>query len=131
MVKLVSTRMGQTTTKDMTPAAFREQYGFDPIHMIDLKALMGDSSDNIPGVPGIGEKTAMALIQKYGSIDDAVRQDAGHRGQARRHPQTGGGGGERPGVLLAGHHRHRRAPGLPAGGQPACSSPARRPTRCF
>ena len=68
-VKLVSTRMGQTTTKDMTPDAFREQYGFDPIHMIDLKALMGDTSDNIPGVPGIGEKTAMDLIQKYQSID--------------------------------------------------------------
>ena len=68
-VKLVSTRMGQTTTKDMTPETFRAQYGFDPIHMIDLKALMGDSSDNIPGVPGIGEKTAMDLIQKYGSID--------------------------------------------------------------
>jgi len=68
-VKLVSTRMGQTTTKDMTPESFREQYGFDPIHMIDLKALMGDSSDNIPGVPGVGEKTAMDLIQKYGSID--------------------------------------------------------------
>ena len=68
-VKLVSTRMGQTTTKDMTQSAFREQYGFDPIHMIDLKALMGDSSDNIPGVPGVGEKTAMDLIQKYGSID--------------------------------------------------------------
>lgn len=69
-VKLVSTRMGQTTTKDMTQSAFREQYGFDPIHMIDLKALMGDSSDNIPGVPGVGEKTAMDLIQKYGSIDN-------------------------------------------------------------
>ena len=69
-VKLVSTRMGQTTTKDMTEAAFREQYGFGPIHMIDLKALMGDSSDNIPGVPGIGEKTAMDLIRKYESIDD-------------------------------------------------------------
>ena len=68
-VKLVSTRMGQTTTKDMTPDTFREQYGFEPIHMIDLKALMGDSSDNIPGVPGIGEKTAMDLIQKYVSID--------------------------------------------------------------
>ncbi len=68
-VKLVSTRMGQTTTKDMTPVAFREQYGFDPIHMIDLKALMGDASDNIPGVPGVGEKTAMDLIQKYGSIE--------------------------------------------------------------
>ena len=68
-VKLVSTRMGQTTTADMTVAAFQEKYGFDPIHLIDLKALMGDSSDNIPGVPGIGEKTASALIQKYHSID--------------------------------------------------------------
>ncbi len=68
-VKLVSTRMGQTTTKDMTPESFQEQYGFAPIHMIDLKALMGDTSDNIPGVPGIGEKTAMDLVQKYGSID--------------------------------------------------------------
>ena len=72
-VKLVSTRMGQTTTKDMTPGTFREQYGFDPIHMIDLKALMGDTSDNIPGVPGVGEKTAMALVQRYGSIDEIYR----------------------------------------------------------
>ena len=69
-VKLVSTRMGQTTTKDMTPESFREQYGFDPIHMIDLKALMGDTSDNISGVPGVGEKTAMALIGEYESIDN-------------------------------------------------------------
>ncbi len=68
-VKLVSTRMGQTTTKDMTPETFREAYGFDPIHIIDLKALMGDSSDNIPGVKGVGEKTAMALVQKYQTID--------------------------------------------------------------
>ncbi len=68
-VKLVTTRMGQTTTKAMTPDTFREQYGFDPIHMIDLKALMGDTSDNIPGVKGVGEKTAMALIGQYQSID--------------------------------------------------------------
>ena len=68
-VKLVSTRMGRTTTRDMTPEAVREEYGFDPIHIIDLKALMGDTSDNIPGVKGVGEKTAMALIQRYGSID--------------------------------------------------------------
>ena len=67
-VKLVSTRMGQTTTKEMTPDSFREQYGFDPIHIIDLKALMGDASDNIPGVKGIGEKTAMDLIQRYQSV---------------------------------------------------------------
>ena len=69
-VKLVSTRMGKTTTKDMTEEAFREEYGFAPIHMIDLKALMGDSSDNIPGVPGIGEKTAMALVQEYESVEN-------------------------------------------------------------
>ena len=68
-VKLVSTRMGQTTTRDMTPDAFREAYGFEPIHMIDLKALMGDTSDNIPGVPGVGEKTAMALVQRYGAVE--------------------------------------------------------------
>ncbi len=68
-VKLVSTRMGQTTTRDMTPAAFREEYGFDPVRIIDLKALMGDSSDNYPGVPGIGEKTATELIRKYQTVD--------------------------------------------------------------
>ncbi|MBR2131261.1 MAG: DNA polymerase I [Oscillospiraceae bacterium] len=68
-VKLVSSRMGQTTTKDMNSETFRAEYGFDPIHIIDLKALMGDTSDNIPGVTGVGEKTAMALIQQYQSID--------------------------------------------------------------
>ena len=72
-VKLVSTRMGQTTTKDMTETAFQEQYGFAPIHMIDLKALMGDASDNIPGVPGVGEKTAMALVQQYHSVAELYR----------------------------------------------------------
>ncbi len=72
-VKLVSTRMGKTTTRDMTEEAFREKYGFDPIHMIDLKALMGDSSDNIPGVPGIGEKTALELLHQIPSIDALYR----------------------------------------------------------
>ena len=67
-VKLVSTRMGRTTTKDMTPESFQEEYGFEPIHLIDLKALMGDSSDNYPGVKGVGEKTAMALIQLYRTV---------------------------------------------------------------
>jgi len=52
-----------------TEAQFREDYGFAPINLIDLKALMGDSSDNISGVAGIGEKTAMALIQKYSTIE--------------------------------------------------------------
>ena len=53
----------------MTPEVFRETYQVDPIRMIDLKALMGDSSDNIPGVKGIGEKTAVSLLAKYGSLD--------------------------------------------------------------
>ncbi len=67
-VKLVVTRMGRTSTQEFTPDLFREEYGFDPIHLIDLKALMGDSSDNYPGVPGIGEKTATALIQTWQSV---------------------------------------------------------------
>ena len=68
-VKHVKSRMGKTETKDYTPAVFFEEYGFEPRRIIDLKALMGDASDNIPGVKGIGEKTAMSLIQAYGSLD--------------------------------------------------------------
>lgn len=61
----VKSRMGQTTTTEYTPELFFEEYGFEPKNIVDLKALMGDASDNIPGVPGVGEKTAMALVQKY------------------------------------------------------------------
>ncbi|SHM83788.1 DNA polymerase I [Ruminococcus flavefaciens] len=52
-----------------TPDKFTEDYGFEPTKLIDLKALMGDSSDNIPGVAGIGEKTASSLIKEYGCIE--------------------------------------------------------------
>ena len=54
----------------MDRKTFKEMYGFEPIHMIDLKALMGDASDNIPGVKGIGEKGAIKLISEYNSIDN-------------------------------------------------------------
>lgn len=67
-VKLVSTKMGQTQTKTVTPELFREEYGFEPPRMVDLKALMGDSSDNFPGVAGIGEKTALDLIRRFGTV---------------------------------------------------------------
>lgn len=65
----VKSRMGQTTTTEYTPELFFEEYGFEPKCIIDLKALMGDASDNIPGVPGVGEKTAMALVQEYKHLE--------------------------------------------------------------
>ena len=66
----VKSRMGQTETILYTPETFAQEYGFGPKGMVDLKALMGDSSDNIPGVPGVGEKTALDLVRKYGSVDE-------------------------------------------------------------
>ena len=68
-VKLVISRMGQTSSTLYNEETFRAEYGFEPKKLIDLKALMGDNSDNIPGVPGVGEKTALNLIQTYKSID--------------------------------------------------------------
>ena len=68
-VKLVISKPGQTTATLYTEEKFREEYGFEPKKMIDLKALMGDSSDNIPGVAGVGPKTATELLLKFGSLD--------------------------------------------------------------
>ena len=69
-VLLPSTKAGHTETQVFTPAAIMEKYGMPPRRLIDLKALMGDSSDNIPGVPGVGEKTATDLMHTYASIDE-------------------------------------------------------------
>ncbi len=68
-VKLVISKPGQTTATLYTEELFREEYGFEPRKLIDLKALMGDSSDNIPGVAGVGPKTAKDLLAKFGSLD--------------------------------------------------------------
>lgn len=68
-VLLTVTRMGQNEITDYTPAKLFERYNLTPPQMIELKALMGDSSDNIPGVAGIGEKTAADLIVQFGNID--------------------------------------------------------------
>lgn len=68
-VLLTVTRTGQNEVTDYTPQKLFERYSLLPDGMIELKALMGDSSDNIPGVPGIGEKTATDLISRFGSID--------------------------------------------------------------
>ena len=58
-----------TETKNMDGAAFRDEYGIDSSAFVDMKALMGDSSDNIPGVAGVGKKTAQTLIENFGSLD--------------------------------------------------------------
>ena len=68
-VKLVVSRGGQTNATLYTPEVFEAEYGFAPIRMIDLKSLMGDSSDNIPGVAGVGPKTATQLLVQYGTLD--------------------------------------------------------------
>lgn len=64
------TRKGITDTEKYTPEHVFEKYGIEPSQIIDMKGLMGDSSDNIPGVPGVGEKTALKLLKEYGSIEN-------------------------------------------------------------
>ncbi len=64
------TRRGITDVEIYTQQNFKEKMGIDPIQIIQLKALMGDSSDNIPGIPGVGEKTALNLVQTYGNVDN-------------------------------------------------------------
>ena len=90
-VKLVISKPGQTTATLYTEEKFKEEYGFEPKKMIDLKALMGDSSDNIPGVAGVGPKTATDLLLKFGSLDGvyANLQDASIRPKLREKLEAG------------------------------------------
>src|SRR5919106_1389418 len=68
-VKLLTTRMGVAATVIYDEAKVMERYGLRPDQMLDYKALKGDTSDNIPGVPGVGEKTAIALLQQFDTLD--------------------------------------------------------------
>ena len=70
-LRVLLTKKGISEIKDYDTAAFEEEYGFEPLKLIDLKGLMGDTSDNIPGVPGVGPKTASKLLLAYGSVDQA------------------------------------------------------------
>ena len=69
IIRIPRTKQGKTEMEDFDENKIIETYGVSPVQLIEVKGLMGDSSDNIPGVPGIGEKTALNLIQKYESID--------------------------------------------------------------
>lgn len=64
------TQKGISSMSEMTPKAVEEKYGITPSQVIDMKALMGDTADNIPGVPGIGEKTALKLLTQYKTLDN-------------------------------------------------------------
>ncbi len=75
-VILAATRAGGAEYLMMTPEAVREKYQVEPCQLIETKALMGDTSDNIPGVPGIGEKTAFSLIRQYGTVENLYRDVA-------------------------------------------------------
>ncbi len=69
-IRIPHTKGGKTETDEYNRERIIETYGLEPKQLIDVKGLQGDSSDNIPGVPGVGEKTALALIQKFGSIEN-------------------------------------------------------------
>ena len=68
-IRIPRTKAGKTETENYDRAKILEEYGLEPISLIDVKGLQGDTSDNIPGVPGIGEKTAIGLIKEHGSIE--------------------------------------------------------------
>lgn len=84
-VHVLLTKRGITDTVEYTPALLQESYGLTADHMRDLKALMGDSSDNIPGIPGVGEKTALKLLGEYGDLEgvlshgDAIKGKLGEK----------------------------------------------------
>ena len=90
-IKLVLTKGGQTTATLYTEEKFKEEYGFEPKRLIDLKALMGDSSDNIPGVAGVGPKTATDLLLKFGTLDGVYENlnDASIRPKLREKLEAG------------------------------------------
>ena len=71
LIRIPKTKGGKTQISDYHTADVQEEYGLTPSQIIELKALMGDSSDNIPGLPGVGIKTATAILQQYGSIEEA------------------------------------------------------------
>ena len=71
-LRVMLTKKGISELKEYDEAAFTEEYGFAPLGLIDLKGLMGDTSDNIPGIPGVGPKTATKLLLAYGSLEGVL-----------------------------------------------------------
>ncbi|MCP1183288.1 DNA polymerase I [Paenibacillus sp. 1781tsa1] len=77
------TRKGVTDIELYDPAQIKERYGLTPMQIIDLKGLMGDASDNIPGIPGVGEKTALKLLHQFGSVEDVLNGTSELKGKMK------------------------------------------------
>ena len=86
--ELMFTRKGISETILFTPARVHEEYGFSPEQVTDWKGLAGDSSDNIPGIPGIGDKTAVKLLQKYGTLENILASTDQEKGKLREKLET-------------------------------------------
>lgn len=90
-VLLTTTRVGNTETELYSEETVMERYGITPRQIVDLKGLMGDASDNIPGVKGIGEKTALSLLQRFGTVEnlyDSYSADSTIKGALREKLQS-------------------------------------------
>lgn len=82
-VTIAVTRKGVSETELYDPAAVKERYGLVPQQIIDLKGLMGDTSDNIPGIPGVGEKTALKLLHEFGSVEQVLERSSELKGKLK------------------------------------------------
>lgn len=82
-VRIPRTKVGKTETEDYTVEKIEEEYGLEPLDLIEVKGLMGDTSDNIPGVPGVGEKTALNLIKQYKNIDEVYNHIDEQKGKLK------------------------------------------------
>ncbi|UJF31702.1 DNA polymerase I [Paenibacillus hexagrammi] len=82
-VTVAITRKGITEVERYNPAEIMEKYGLEPKQIVDLKGLMGDTSDNIPGIPGVGEKTALKLLHEYGSVEEVLAHAAEMKGKMK------------------------------------------------
>lgn len=80
---VILTKKGITNVEVYTPEKIKEDYGITPRELIEVKGLMGDSSDNIPGVPGVGEKTALKYVKKYGTIENLYENIDDIKGKAK------------------------------------------------
>lgn len=83
-IKVIYTKRGITDIEKYDPEKIKERYEMEPIQLVDMKGLMGDSSDNIPGVPGIGEKTAISLIKEFKSLEGVLDNISRVSGKKRK-----------------------------------------------